>query len=1158
MRGVRHPVLRIASRLLAAAVLLGAGAPAARAEPGGPRSALSETEWHLLPPGTTSLALAQPFVLNQGFEAVVGGVTWRADTDYRLDGTRGIWFPLRPLGDPGAVVVAVRLRYDFVPAVVPPDEELHAVRGPPLATDPTAPATAAGVLPPPLPSAAAAGDPLDDLLVSGSKSVRMASGNRRDLSVDQNLRLDISGRLTETISVRAALSDDNLPVVPEGNTEELRDIDRVRVELTAPRWNAVLGDFVAERGGTEFGNYRRKLQGFVLEARPGTADVAAGVAAMAGSPRGLYRTLQLRGEEANQGPYQLGAGGSGVFLVAGSERVRLDGQTMTRGSDRDYVVDYVRGTVTFTYRRLITADSEIVVEFEEGEGPYSRTVSGAQAQAAVDVGLLGGRTAALTMRLVREQDDPTRLRAGELSEADRAVLAAAGDQPAVSPGLTVVAAGAGDYRFESLGGIQVAVHDTLAGDHLVEFYDAGPGLGDYGVASLTALGRTVYAYRGAGGGSYRIGRLLPAPTSQRLATFLATLGDPRRPLLSLEWDASSLDANALSGRDDGDDAGGALRAALDLGARAWQPGGRRVGVVALQAKHEDLGARFAPFQLARDLFRYERWGLGDRARRAGFLQARDVESSATGSLTSGGGTRRLRLEGQWGRLSHGTSLDARRAGADAGWAWGRLDGASHWQEARSEDLADPLDVLRREQGHAIGVDATYARPSFAYERAQHADAAAAAGRTAGAKRRRWTAGLEAPARAAWAWGASFERGLSDSLRAGHWERDRDSRTTRWRLGTPALGGVRLTADGTLRRVEVPDGPDLTTRLARIDLHGRWERTGSDWGLVYAVDSSRSEVLDRQILFVGLRQGDYDQSGAFVGYDLGDFDVVTVGTDSLIATTEVSADLSWRQDFAVLGKDRVWGAWQSVTRATVRGRSRTDDVGGLMRLAPARILDEQDTVLGEISLRQELWLLRHLRRWDLRGRFEFDEGLDRQYATHPEERLRRLHQGTLTFNVDERTSLRLRATRTDETRANREQAVAGNRPYDSLTTGWEVEGSRRPSPGNELVIALDRAERRDLVSGVRQRDWGLKPQARLRFERRWTGYSELRWSWVEADEPPGALRPYFYPYPGGNVEAAARLAWTPSATLTLTAGYFGRRLGERGWQHDVRLESTARF
>ena len=33
-----------------------------------------------------------------------------------------------------------------------------------------------------------------------------------------------------------------------------------------------------------------------------------------------------------------------------------------RGAERDYVIDYVRGTVTFTYRRLITAESTTMAE----------------------------------------------------------------------------------------------------------------------------------------------------------------------------------------------------------------------------------------------------------------------------------------------------------------------------------------------------------------------------------------------------------------------------------------------------------------------------------------------------------------------------------------------------------------------------------------------------------------------------------------------------------------------------------------------------------------------------------------------------------------------------------------------------------------------------
>ena len=33
---------------------------------------------------------------------------------------------------------------------------------------------------------------------------------------------------------------------------------------------------------------------------------------------------------------------------------------------------------------------------------------------------------------------------------------------------------------------------------------------------------------------------------------------------------------------------------------------------------------------------------------------------------------------------------------------------------------------------------------------------------------------------------------------------------------------------------------------------------------------------------------------------------------------------------------------------------------------------------------------------------------------------------------------------------------------------------------------------------------------------------------------------------------------PGELMTFSLSYFGRRPGQRGWQHDVRLESTARF
>ncbi len=1113
---------------------------------------LAETEFHLLPVDARQAVLAHAYVVPGTLEASVEGRPWRAGEDYRVDVTRGVWIPLRSLGEPGGAAVLVRLSYDYHPAPVPPWRELHAVRGRPAAGDGGIAAA------PPRPRTDATGLATGDLAVSGSKSVRMSSGNRRDMTIDQTLRLNIAGWLTEDIRVDAALSDDNLPVVPEGNTEELRDIDRMRVELTAPRWRAVLGDFVASREGSTYGGYRRKLQGMEVDA--GDADTGAG--ALAGSPRGLYRTLQIRGEESNQGPYFLGGGEAGtqVFIVAGSERVYMNGIQLTRGADRDYVIDYVRGTLTFTYRRLVTAETEILVEFEEGEGPYARTVVGGEARAASDRLLPGERRAALAVRLTRERDNPDRLRSGDLSEEDRAALAAAGDDPdaAVTTGLVPVAAGEGDYRLEDLAGTQIAVYDTLAGDHEVEFYYVGAGLGSYAVESLTATGERIYVHRGDGAGSYRIGRPLPLPTSHSLASLQFTVGDAADPLLDVEWHASRRDENILSRLDDGDDAGQAWRAALDAGEGDLALGGRRLGAVRARFVHDALDAGFRPFQLARDLFRYDRWGLGDRARREDFLQERDAETSVSAGFASGEAGRRLDLAADWGRLEHGANLTARRLDLSGTWRLGRLAGRSRWGESSAEDTVDPLDVTRETQAHEIELAAGPLRPSAGFAHEEYADDAVVADVAGGFRRRTWHAALASGDAARLAWRLGFTRGLADSLRDGAWRSERDSRTADWRLSTPALGGVRLQADGVVRNVVVPGGADLTTRLAKLQLSGRWDRTGSDWGLTYGVDNSRTEVLDRQVVFVGQRQGDYNQNGDFVGHDLGDFNVVTVGTDSLVATTEVSADLTWRQDYAFLGRDTAWGSWQTFTRVTARSRSRTDDVGRLLRFAPDTIFDEDDSVLGEVTLRQEATFLRHLSRWDLRLLYDYDQALDRQYATHPERRLRHGSQVTLSWNPSPRSSLRGRSRRGDEERLTQEEAFSANRSYRTLTWRHELEWSLRPGAGNQVSLAADAVRRRDDVSGVSQREYGLKPAARLRLEQRWSGQADLRWFHVASDEPPGALRPFFFAEPGGNVEASARLSWEQSSLMTVTLAYFGRRLGERGWQHDVRLESTARF
>ncbi len=1147
--------------LLTPLILLLTGDVQAEDTPAGPNDTyLMESEFRLMPVGARPLQLAHGFIDARSVRLFVEGRLWRQDVDYKVRARSGIIIPLRdwlPLmeenqgsskaADPALVMVT----YAFLPVPVTPRRDLRAVGSAPTGQDD------GGAQP----LFQAGGDPADwrsgNLQVSGSKTVQVASGSRREMTVDQNLRLTIVGQLTEDIAVRAFLSDDNLPVVPEGNTEELRDIDKVLVEMQAPNWQATLGDFVAGRSGSAFGNYRRKLQGFSLQATPGPAQAEI----LAGSPRGLYRTLQIRGQESNQGPYYLGgsAAAGNLFIIAGSERVTLDGQLLIRGSDRDFVIDYVAGTVTFTYRRLITAESTIVIEYEEGEGPYGRTVVGGGAGVAFSLPgtAIPGR---LHARVTKEKDDPNRLRTGELGDEDEMILAEAGDDPlkAIAGGVTATLPGEGLYDQQDDAGKTIYVFNEAGGDFDLTLFYAGPGLGDYDLERLTATGQKVYIHVGDTTGSFLIGRPLPMPASHSIATLTAAFGDTLGAFLSGEWNAGNLDLNQLSSLDNEDNQGSAARVAGGLRQLPLGIGGTSLGRFDLTGFWENKEAEFQPFQVHKTVFDYDHWGLADRARRPGFLAQADRESGLQAGWQVGQQKRALRIRGDFGSLRHGGSISADQLAGNADWNFLGGQGSHVLQSAHATDEQDPMDVERELQRHEVSWVVGPVVPKASYRFRQWDDAKITGNRAAGFRLEETGFGLgSAPGRAL-SWQVDFERGLADSLYAGQWVSERDSRTLRSGLTTGRFAGMRLVGEGTYREILQPDLPEQTTRLARLNLSGDWDRLFSDWAIGYRVDNSRTPVLDRQILFVGEGLGDYNQDGEYIGKGQGDYAVVFAASDSLVATTAVQADLNWRQGFQFLGADRWYGAWSSLALVSVQSRSTTEDVGGLLALDPAVLFDPATTVLGDLNYTQELSFLQNVRTVDLRGKFDFRQSLDRQFADHPEDRINRSWQASVNLNLSRKSALNLRWNRRDERRHSQEAAVSARSSFVVLTRGYELGYNYNPTTNLRLGLQGEFITRDDDVSGVGQQEFALRPNVRSRFHRTWTVQGEVRVSDVQSDEPTGSVRPWFFSFPGRNVESSLRLAWDPNEFLAVSVSWFSRKKTEGRWQHDVRLETTARF
>ena len=202
--------------------------------------------------------------------------------------------------------------------------------------------------------------------------------------------------------------------------------------------------------------------------------------------KGKFSRTELQGVEGNQGPYRLTgpAGEPFIIVLAGTERVFIDGQLLQRGQDADYVIDYNTAEITFTPRRPITKDRRIIVEFQYSDH-YARSVLKDQA-----VYTAKRRTG--YVRWFAETDSRNQPLQQELSLADRDVLAAAGETGRGGAGHRQRGWSPDALRYalrDSLGFADVLVFSTTSALYQAVFSEVGQGNGDYVEDGFTASGR---------------------------------------------------------------------------------------------------------------------------------------------------------------------------------------------------------------------------------------------------------------------------------------------------------------------------------------------------------------------------------------------------------------------------------------------------------------------------------------------------------------------------------------------------------------------------------------------------------------------------------------------------------------------------------------------
>lgn len=420
---------------------------------------------------------------------------------------------------------------------------------------------------------------MEGLNKSGSISRGIAFGNTQDVVVNSNLNLQLSGHLTNNIDLLLAATDNNIPIQPDGNTQQLQEFDKVFIQFSNPNTKLIAGDFQLMRPSGYFMNFYKKSQGISFSAfrkvNPFDAKDTSSYGLYKTSlsiavSRGKFSRNQIQGIESNQGPYRLKGAENELFIIvlSGSEKVYIDGKLLTRGQENDYIIDYNTAELTFTAKQLITKDKRIVVEFQYSDKNYARSLM--HFSNDYEQGKLKTH-----VHVYSEQDNKNQPLQQDLSAAEKDILYRIGDtlSLAVSPSIDSSGFNRNEVLYKKVDTVigsqkysSVFVYSTDSSNavYRLTFSNVGAGHGNYQQVSSSANGKVFKWIRpdsvtGAPKGLYEPVIQLITPKKKQMVTAGLEYGFNKNTSLVVEAAVSNNDLNTFSRADSKDDVGYGLK-----------------------------------------------------------------------------------------------------------------------------------------------------------------------------------------------------------------------------------------------------------------------------------------------------------------------------------------------------------------------------------------------------------------------------------------------------------------------------------------------------------------------------------------------------------------------------------------------------------------------